>query len=142
MCKFNQRLFFLIFPYLVFAYTGAGGQSLGQDPVANTPVVANNDFGRTYKMATVEINVSRNDYGIGVGISGIEITTPQATVGPGSTTITPLFMSPIHSILVLMNCAIKFAILQAFVAAQRFLLWWTSTTMPLWRTTTIWRPLS
>lgn len=76
MCKINQRLTFLLILYLVFGTIRAEGQAL--DPVANTPVVANNDFGRTYKMTPVEINVSRNDYGIGVGIGGIEITTPPS----------------------------------------------------------------
>ncbi|GAO31706.1 copper amine oxidase N- domain superfamily [Geofilum rubicundum JCM 15548] len=49
----------------------------GQEKVsANTPVVANDDFAGTFKMTPTEINVTKNDYGIGSGIRGIEITVP------------------------------------------------------------------
>jgi gliding motility-associated-like protein len=47
----------------------------GQDNLsANTPVIANDDLGVTYKMTPAEFNVINNDYGIGSGIASIEIT--------------------------------------------------------------------
>lgn len=48
------------------------GISVG-DIQANTPVIANNDFARTFEMTPVEINISKNDYGISLGISKIEL---------------------------------------------------------------------
>jgi len=52
---------------------------------ANSPVIANGDFGRTYKMVPVEINITNNDYGIGSGVSSVEITKHATN---GSVTIT------------------------------------------------------
>ena len=48
------------------------GISVG-DIQANTPVIANNDFARTFEMTPVEINISKNDYGISQGISRIDV---------------------------------------------------------------------
>lgn len=58
---------------------------------ANTPVIANNDFSRTFKMTPIEINITKNDYGISVGISKIELvmapTNGTATISSKHTII-------------------------------------------------------
>jgi gliding motility-associated-like protein len=60
-----------------YAQSSVNGNAPLNQPLnisANTPVIANNDFAGTYKMTPTEINVTKNDYGIGSGIASIDIT--------------------------------------------------------------------
>ncbi len=69
----------LIFIIIIFFMQGmsVSHQIYGQENIsATTPVIANNDFARTYKMTPVEINVTNNDYGIGSGIASLTISVP------------------------------------------------------------------
>ncbi|MCA1745048.1 MAG: gliding motility-associated C-terminal domain-containing protein [Bacteroidales bacterium] len=67
----------------------------GQENIsANTPVIANNDFGRTYKMTPTEINVTNNDYGIGSGIGSIEISVAPLHGKASVTSMNTLIYTP------------------------------------------------
>lgn len=56
---------------VLFFCKGAWGQ---ENISANTPVIANHDFARTYQMTPAEIKITNNDYGIGSGIASIDIS--------------------------------------------------------------------
>jgi gliding motility-associated-like protein len=63
---------------------------------ANTPVIANNDLIRTFKMTPSEVNVTNNDYGIGSGISSLDISVEPVHGKASVTSHNTIIYTPDH----------------------------------------------